>query len=136
MRKLRTVSFKTIRQKQNNKKFSIIDNSFIRETFFVVKKTTLGLSLLTTSMVAGGLVGLAISFRDLPNVRTLSNYSPSETSYVYDIKGKLISRLHGEANREAVAFKQISPHLKRAVLAIEDSHFYLHHGINPNSYVG
>jgi len=133
VRKLRTVSFKTIRQKQNNKKFSIIDNSFIRETFFVVKKTTLGLSLLTTSMVAGGLVGLAISFRDLPNVRTLSNYSPSETSYVYDIKGKLISRLHGEANREAVAFKQISPHLKRAVLAIEDSHFYLHHGINPNS---
>jgi penicillin-binding protein 1A len=78
-------------------------------------------------------VGLAISFRNLPDVRSLNSYSPSETSYIYDIKGRLLSRLHGEANREAVKLEQISPELKRAVLAIEDSHFYLHQGINPNS---
>ncbi|MBC6435378.1 penicillin-binding protein, partial [Nostoc sp. HG1] len=37
----------------------------------------------------------------------------------------------GEANREVVPLDRISPNLKRAVLASEDSHFYDHHGINP-----
>ncbi|MDP5339758.1 MAG: penicillin-binding protein [Nodularia sp. (in: cyanobacteria)] len=88
--------------------------------------------MLTSSIVAGGLVGLAISFRNLPDVRQLRNFVPSETSYIYDINGKLLTSLHGEANREVMALDRISPNLKRAVLASEDSHFYDHHGINPS----
>lgn len=90
-------------------------------------------SLLATSIATGGLVGLAISFRNLPDVRILENYSPTETSYIYDVKGRLLDNLHDEVNREIVAYDRISPELKRAVLAIEDSHFYQHRGINPNS---
>ncbi|NEO84331.1 MAG: penicillin-binding protein 1A [Spirulina sp. SIO3F2] len=89
--------------------------------------------MLTSSVVAGGLVGLAISFRNLPDVRVLKNYVPTETSYIYDVKGKILDSLHGEHNREVVKLHKISPELKRAVLAIEDSHFYLHEGINPTS---
>lgn len=95
--------------------------------------TLLGFTMLTSSIVAGGLVGLAISFRNLPDVRVLRTYTPSETTHVYDLKGKLLASIHGEANREVVPLDRISPELKRAVLAIEDSHFYLHHGINPSS---
>lgn len=95
--------------------------------------TLLGITMLTSSVVAGGLVGLAISFRNLPDVRVLRSYIPTETSYIYDIQGKHLASLHGEANREVVPLDKISPELKRAVLAIEDSHFYLHQGINPNS---
>ena len=95
--------------------------------------TLLGITMLTSSVVAGGLVGLAISFRNLPDVRVLRSYAPTETSYIYDVKGKHLASLHGEANREIVPLDQISPELKRAVLAIEDSHFYYHQGINPNS---
>ncbi|MDB9312433.1 penicillin-binding protein 1A [Spirulina sp. CS-785/01] len=95
--------------------------------------TILGVTMLTSSVVAGGLVGLAISFRNLPDVRVLRNYVPTETSYIYDIEGKLLDSLHGEHNREVIKLDEISPELKRAVLAIEDSHFYLHEGINPNS---
>lgn len=127
------MSFSTIRQKQNPKNSPKAKPSFAQGVLRVAGGTVLGTSLLATSVLAGGLVGLAISFRNLPDVRTLNNYSPSETSYVYDIKGRLLSRLHGEANREAVQLEKISPELKRAVLAIEDSHFYLHHGINPTS---
>ncbi|MEL4897201.1 transglycosylase domain-containing protein [Crocosphaera sp. Alani8] len=127
------MSFSTIRQKPNTKKTPNPELSFIQGVLRTAGGTALGASLLASSMVAGGLVGLAISFRNLPDVRTLQSYSPSETSYVYDIKGRLLSRLHGEANREAVNLERISPELKRAVLAIEDSHFYLHHGINPTS---
>ncbi len=127
------MSSSTIRQKHNQKKSPTSDVSFIQGVLRVAGGTVLGMSLLTSSIVAGGLVGLAISFRNLPDVRSLNSYSPSETSYIYDIKGRLLTRLHGEANREAVKLEKISPELKRAVLAIEDSHFYLHQGINPNS---
>lgn len=95
--------------------------------------TFLGLTLLTTSAIAGGIVGLAISFRNLPDVRILNDYVPSQTSYVYDIKGRLLSTFHGEENRTTVPLDQISPQLKRAVMAIEDSNFYSHKGVNPNS---
>ncbi|MDH6060713.1 penicillin-binding protein [Chrysosporum bergii ANA360D] len=88
--------------------------------------------MLASSIVAGGLVGLAISFRNLPDVRQLRNFLPTETTYIYDIEGKLLTHIHGEANREVVPLDRISPHLKRAVLASEDSHFYDHHGINPS----
>ncbi|MDB9360057.1 transglycosylase domain-containing protein [Nodularia spumigena CS-588/02] len=88
--------------------------------------------MLASSIVAGGLVGLAISFRNLPDVRQLRNFFPSETTYIYDINGKLLTSLHGEANREVMSLDRISPDLKRAVLASEDSHFYDHHGINPS----
>ncbi|MBK4731825.1 penicillin-binding protein 1A [Oxynema sp. CENA135] len=97
----------------------------------VTAGTLLGLTMLASSAVAGGLVGLAVSFRNLPDVRVLRNYVPTETTYIYDINGQLLTRIHDEANREVVPLNKISPHLKRAVLAIEDSHFYLHHGINP-----
>ena len=66
-------------------------------------------------------------------MRVLRNYAPTETTYIYDIKGKSLASIHDEANREVVKLENISPNLKRAVLAIEDSHFYLHQGINPNS---
>jgi len=99
----------------------------------VASGTILGLTMLTSSVVAGGLVGLAVSFRNLPDVRLLRNYVPTETSYIYDIKGRVLTRVHDEANREVVSLDEISPDLKRAVLAIEDSRFYDHPGINPNS---
>ena len=93
--------------------------------------TLLSITLLASSVVAGGLVGLAISFRNLPDVRQIKNFFPSETTYIYDIKGKLLTSVHGEANREVVPLDKVSPNLKRAVLASEDGHFYDHHGINP-----
>ncbi|MFW6264080.1 MAG: transglycosylase domain-containing protein [Cyanobacteriota bacterium] len=95
--------------------------------------TVLGITMLASSVVAGGLVGLAISFRNLPDVRMLRGYVPTETSYIYDIKGRPLASLHDEAHRDVVELNEISPELKRAVIAIEDSHFFVHHGINPNS---
>ena len=104
---------------------------FIKGVGQVAGGTLLAATMLTSSIVAGGLVGLAISFRNLPDVRQLRSFFPSETTYIYDVKGKLLASLHGEANREVVTRDKISPELKRAVLASEDSDFYFHHGINP-----
>ena len=127
------MSSSTVRQKQDTKSGSSSGFQFVQGVAQVAGGTILGITMLTSSVVAGGLVGLATSFRNLPDVRVLRGYVPSETTYIYDIKGKELASLHGEANREVVKLNEISPDLKRAVLAMEDSHFYLHHGINPNS---
>lgn len=89
------------------------------------------LTLLGSASVAGALMGMAISYRDLPDVRSLAAYAPNETTYIYDINGKLLTGLHEEENRQVVPLDKISPHLKLSVLAIEDSNFYHHDGINP-----
>jgi penicillin-binding protein 1A len=106
---------------------------FVKAVTKVTGGMVLGITMLTSSVVAGGLVGLAISFRNLPDVRVLRGYVPSETTYIYDVKGKPLASLHGEANREVVPLDKISPHLKRSVIAIEDSHFFSHHGVNPGA---
>ncbi|MBD1834155.1 penicillin-binding protein 1A [Cyanobacteria bacterium FACHB-472] len=127
------MSSSTIQDKQPRREPSAPIVQFMQGVGKATGGTLLGITMLTSSVVAGGLVGLAISFRNLPDVRVLRSYIPTETSYIYDIQGKLLASLHGEANREVVPLDKISPELKRAVLAIEDSHFYLHQGINPNS---
>jgi 1A family penicillin-binding protein len=95
--------------------------------------TFLGIGLLSSAVVAGTLAGLAVSFRNLPDVRGLRSFVPAQTSYIYDAKGRELLSLHGEEHRQVVPLAEISPNLKRAVLAIEDSNFYKHNGINPNS---
>ena len=127
------MSTSTIRRRQSQQGPVRTGPEFRKGVIQIAGKTVLGLAILVSSIAAGGLVGLAISFRNLPDVRSLRNYAPTETSYIYDIEGRLLSSLHGEANREVISLDQISPDLKRAVLAIEDSHFYSHQGLNPNS---
>lgn len=126
------MSSKTISRKPSENNLAPVFQ-FVQSVGKVTGGTLLGLTMLTSSVVAGGLVGLALSFRNLPDVRQLRNFVPTETSYIYDIKGKLLARLHDEANREVIPLNQISPELKRAVLAIEDSHFFYHRGLNPSS---
>lgn len=130
------MSSSTIDQKQKETKEKKAVNpvlDFIGGITKVTGGTILGITMITSSIVAGGLVGLALSFRNLPDVRQLKDYVPTETSYIYDLKGKHLASVHGEANREVVPLEKISPNLKRAVIAIEDSHFYYHQGVNANS---
>ncbi len=122
-----TLKIKTKSPKPNN------DKNFLLGVIKVAGGTFLGLTLFSTSVVAGGLAGLAISFRNLPDVRVLKNHIPAQTSHVYDIKGVLLASFHSEEHRQTVELEEISPELKRAVMAIEDSHFYSHRGVNPNS---
>ena len=109
-----------------------LTGSILKGTLKAVGGTLLGLIMIGGAAVAGGLVGLALSFRDLPDVRVLRGYVPVETTYIYDINGGLIARLHGDVNREVVTLDRISPHLKRSVLAMEDAYFYTHKGIDPS----
>lgn len=120
-------------QKPEPQNTQAIAKSFLSGVVKAAGGTVLGITMITSAVAAGGLVGLAFSFRNLPDVRVLRSYVPAETSYVYDINGKILTRLHGEANRESASLDQIAPELKLAVVAVEDSSFYRHNGLNPYS---
>ncbi len=124
------MSSNTLPRKKNENESTA---QFVGGASKVAGATLIGVLMLSSSLVAGALVGLAISFQNLPDVRILRNYTPSETTHIYDVKGKHLTSLHGEANREVVPLDEISPHLKRAVMAIEDSYFYAHKGVNVTS---
>ncbi len=52
-----------------------------------------------------------------------------ERTVVYDRKGNIIGKLHGE-NRSIVALSEVSPYFVKALLAREDARFREHHGVD------
>ncbi|CAN5883020.1 hypothetical protein BH23ACT12_BH23ACT12_06700 [soil metagenome] len=54
----------------------------------------------------------------------------AQSSRVLAADGKVIGTLHGEENRTLVPLEQISPHLKLAVVSIEDRTFFDHSGFS------
>ncbi|MBI3928248.1 MAG: PBP1A family penicillin-binding protein [Armatimonadetes bacterium] len=68
--------------------------------------------------------------KGLPDVSRLRFYEPSETTRIYSADGQLIATLFKE-NRTWTPIDEVSPHLLHAVLAIEDSRFYEHRGVDP-----
>ena len=106
------------------------EKSFGRGILRQTTRAVLGIAMVGSAIATGAAIGLVISFRNLPDVRVLNSFVPTETTFIYDVKGRELTSLHGEANRKLVKLEQVSPELKRALLAIEDSNFYHHHGIN------
>ena len=56
--------------------------------------------------------------------------APAETTKVFAADGSLITTLHAEQNREHVPLSEMAVELKAAVLAIEDSRFFTHKGVD------
>ena len=54
----------------------------------------------------------------------------AETTKVFAADGSLITSLHAEQDREQVSLKEMAPALTAAVLAIEDSRFFEHKGVD------
>ena len=68
--------------------------------------------------------------RNLPAVDTISTYIPAETTKIYSADGVILAELHQEENRILIPLEKISDNLKKTVVAMEDTAFYEHHGIN------
>ncbi|MBD3810495.1 MAG: penicillin-binding protein, partial [Sulfuricurvum sp.] len=63
----------------------------------------------------------------------LIQYQPRLTTEVYDRQGNKIANLFSNEHRYYVSYKNIPPRLIEALLAIEDTMFFEHHGINPDA---
>lgn len=83
----------------------------------------------------GAALGLAYSFARLPDVSTLQSYVPFETTMIFDAKGKVIAKVHGEENRVVVPLGEIPLPVRNAVVAAEDVRFYYHPGVDARGIV-
>ncbi len=70
--------------------------------------------------------------KDLPDVKTLKDYEPSTITQVYSDADELIAQFYVE-KRVIVPIEKIPVTLKQATLAVEDSNFYSHFGIDPKA---
>jgi len=63
----------------------------------------------------------------------LIQYQPRLTTEVYDRNGNKIANLFSDEHRYYVSYDNIPPRLIEALLAIEDTMFFEHHGVNPDA---
>src|ERR1044071_2221240 len=84
-----------------------------------------------------GIATLAMAFvrralKELPSVQGLEEYVPPLVTQIVDTYGQPVGEFFTE-RRTTVPLNQIPVDLRRAVIAIEDTDFFTHWGINPKA---
>ena len=91
------------------------------------------LSCLIIGFIGAGI--LYFKYSDgLPDVRALKEYQPNIITKVYSDSDERIAEFFVE-KRIMIGFDQIPLRLKQATLAVEDSSFYYHLGIDPKAII-
>lgn len=92
--------------------------------------TLAGLAVASTLAVLMGVgLALAVAYPNLPDVADLADYRPKLPLRVLTADGQLIGEF-GEERRNLLSIKDIPDVMKNAVLAIEDSRFFEHSGVD------
>jgi penicillin-binding protein 1A len=87
--------------------------------------------------VACFLIGLSVIkhfSRGLPDVGSLKGYEPSQTTRIHSSTGELIATLFKE-NRTYSKVEEIAPVMLDAIVAVEDSRFRQHIGVDPRGVI-
>jgi penicillin-binding protein 1A len=74
-------------------------------------------------------IAMAVAFPNLPDISALSDYRPKLPLRVFSAEGTMIGEF-GEERRRLTPIKEIPKVMTDAVLAIEDSRFYQHGGVD------
>ncbi len=87
---------------------------------------------------AAGILLSAVLMRkilsDIPSIDKLDEYTPSLTTYVYDINNQVIAEFSVE-KRAILPLSKIPVDMQNAVIAMEDQNFFRHWGISPRGIV-
>src|SRR6056297_2286925 len=95
---------------------------------FTKKQYILAFIILLLALISGIAIG-ALNWV-IQSTPEITDYKGStEATQIYSADGKLLTRLYKE-NRVYVPIEKIPNDLKNAIVAIEDSRFYQHHGID------
>jgi penicillin-binding protein 1A len=88
------------------------------------------IALFTVAAVLGLASGVFFAYvGDLPRISELDDYAPSTISRVYGARGDVVGEFAVQ-RREVIAYDEISPILKQAILAAEDDSFEQHFGLS------
>ncbi|MDQ1282159.1 MAG: penicillin-binding protein [Patescibacteria group bacterium] len=92
------------------------------------------LVLLSCFLVFTTILIIYISTLTIPDFSNFANRKIDNSTRIYDRTEKiLLYDVHGDIKRVQVTSDEISQYVKDATVAIEDKHFYEHHGIRPTS---
>jgi penicillin-binding protein 1A len=108
------------------------------EEFFRRSTTS---ALVVLSLIAGGMTGLVFAYQlsfssYAEEVDALADFRPAEITKVYADDGKTVIGELALERRIPLEYKDIPETLKQAILAIEDTRFYDHIGVDPVRIVG
>jgi len=86
------------------------------------------LAVITTG--AGVAVGILLGYEyNLPPIRSLEDYRPDVITTIYSDNGRSIGEFALE-RRIIISYDEIPQNLRNAIIAVEDSRFYHHSGVN------
>lgn len=91
--------------------------------------------LLISLLIIGIGIGIIwLSTLQIPDLHAFEQRKVVQSTKIYDRTGQvLLYDIHQDAKRTVVDINEISPFIKNATIAIEDTNFYSHHGIEPKS---
>ncbi|WP_323597652.1 transglycosylase domain-containing protein [Aliarcobacter butzleri] len=94
-------------------------------------KYIFGLAVILGVAVAGFLYDLYDQIKD--DVDKVVNYSPKQSTQFFDKEGRLLANTFKDENREYVKYDDIPARVIEGLVAIEDTQFFEHWGINPDA---
>ena len=108
-----------------------IKGKFNLRKILIISFFSVVLLCLTLGFIGAGIIYFYFS-KDLPDVRQLKVYQPSTITQIYSDSDDKIAEFYIE-KRIIVELENIPLSLKQATLAVEDSNFYYHFGIDPKA---
>lgn len=85
--------------------------------------------LLSIAAVGGLGFGALVGEVSDGNLSLLAGYRPSRPTRLYDIRGRLFAEIFRH-RQDLTRYDRIPPEVIQAFLAVEDDHFYYHHGFD------
>lgn len=84
--------------------------------------------------ILSGIFVLWVATFELPDLDNFSERQVAQSTKIYDRTGRVVLfDVHGEVTRTVVPLDQINDYAEKASIAIEDSNFYNHNGVEPKA---
>ena len=94
-------------------------------------KYIIGLFIILGLATTGWLYTLYDEIKE--DIDVVINYTPKQSTQFFDKDGKLIANTFKEENREYVKYDDIPARIIEGLVAIEDTQFFEHYGVNPDA---
>ncbi len=110
---------------------SITSRTPSRLKFLVSTRRRVQILIVALVVLAVLLIGLLVVFlKDLPSPNKLSGLSFPVSTKILDRKGRLLYEIYTDKNRTPISLSDLPDYVSQASIAIEDQHFYTHHGFD------
>src|SRR3989338_3518745 len=106
-----------------------------RRKKFIRKFLKFAFFLATIIFFIGAVISAVWASRlSIPDFQSFESRKVVQSTKIYDNRGEiLLYDIYQDISRTVVPFEEIPRHVKNATVAIEDSEFYQHSGVNPKS---